>query len=240
MKYSFALYLFALSLIIVKSQTPVVLTSVLTKTVPSNGMLIFDASGFNFPLYNGRFVPGTLNLVVTNQKSQKPYSLNCFLYQFEGRLNLGTPKVGCVTKNLEEGEYTLEPFADPINFREARTNFALQPFSGTLSFSVFTGSELYFYEDDVTPDEEFEYRNDYEDTDFTLFEYSQRQTTTTIYFDNIPVTCYTFGAKLRCSLRADQFQQVRYKEYTVNIKDSANNLKRNYFVNPFLITLEYL
>lgn len=240
MKYTFVLCLVALTLISLTSQTPVLLTNVLTKNVPSNGMLILDTSGFNFPLYDGRFVPGTFFLTVVNQGTKNPTVLSCFLYQFEGRVNNESPKVGCLTKNLPEGEYNLEPFELPIDFYEARTRFELQPFSGTFTFNVFSGSELYFYEDDGTPDEDFEYRNQNEKTDFSLFEYVSQPMKTTIYFDSIPVSCDTYGAKLKCWLNANQFTQTRYKEYTVNIMDSARNMKKNYFVNPFLITLEYL
>lgn len=242
MRYTFALCIFALFLIIVKSQSqyPVNLVKVLTERVPSDGMLIFDSAGFSFPLYDGRFMPGNFRLSVINEVTQVKTDLDCFLYQFEGRAYLGTPKVGCLTRNLEVGDYYLAPFEVPIPFYEARTRFVLQPFSGQFNFTVFKGSELYFYEDDGTPDEEFEYRTEYEDIDFDLFEYVQTPAPITIYFDQIPVGCRTFGAKLRCSLRANQFDQVRYKRYNVFLKDSENNVKRNYFVNPVSITLEYL
>lgn len=240
MRYTFTLCLFVLSLIMETSQYQINLVSVLTERVPSNGMLIMDVRGFTFPLYDGRFFPGSFYLSVVNQGTQQKTSLSCFLYQFEGRANLESPKIGCLTQNLEPGTYSLVPFVNNIVFTEARTRFELQPFSGNFNFVVFSGSELYFYEDDGTPDEEFEYRNEREDIDFSLFQYAQTPMTTTIYFEKIPVSCNTFGAKLRCVLRANQFDQTRYKKYTVYIKDSENNVKRNYFVNPVSITLEYL
>lgn len=239
MKYTFVLCLFAMSLILVKSQYPIELVNVLTERVPSDGMLILDTTGFIYPLYDGRFIPGTFNLYAANQETKEQTKLDCFFYQFEGRLNPETPKIGCLLRNLEEGEYYLEPSINPIFFIEARTKFELQPYLEQFNFTVFKGSELYFYKDDGTPDEEFEEFHDNKEIEFSLFEYAQSSISSTIYFDNMPVSCNTFGAKLRCRVNASQFEQLRYKVYTVYIEDSENNVKRNYFVNPISVTLDY-
>lgn len=238
MKAALILYLFALSLYLANAQYNIQVTKILTEQVASDGFLVLETTGLNFPIrIYGRPNLNQFQLLLTGENNNTEHTLSCFVYQFEHPYSSPT-KIGCRVRGLTPGRYSLNPLPveKPINLYGSR-QVTLLPFNVAGSFEITPGKEFYFYEYDEN-DEEFEYPNDYEDIDFDLFE-TGTGTTQEIYFDDIPVQCYLSLYKMRCGLTANMFPYERYHTYNVYLKDSAGNKKRNYFVLPVVIYMNF-
>ena len=62
-----------------------------------------------------------------------------------------------------------------------------------------------------------------------------------ITIDNIPLTCSVTNVnKLNCPVIAKGFVQERKHLYQPYLLDSNQMIKKNYFINPIEITLEYI
>ena len=119
-----------------------------------------------------------------------------------------------------------------------RYEITIPPFYIPNYFQVTKGKEIYFY-DTEEKDEEFDFLGEVEGMDFDLFEYNAG--VKNIYLDDIPISCYSISTKFRCTMSSLAFpQNEKYQTYNVYIKDSLGNKKRNYFVLPIRITLDYL
>ena len=237
MKASLFLYLFALSLLLANAQYNVQITKILTEKVASDGMLILDTTGLNVPLrMKGRPNPNQFTLTLNNEADNSKTTLYCFIYQFEHPYS-EPAKVGCRTRGLTPGRYSISPLATEIRFNvNYRTQVTLLSFNIAGSFEVTEGQETYFYEYDDNA-EDFDRPNEYEDIDFDLFEIVGGSTE--IYFDDIPVQCYLSSYKIRCSITPNMFPHTSFASYNVYIKDSLGNKKRNYFVLPVTIVFKY-
>ena len=218
------------------------ITRILTPRVASNGLLILDTGGLNLVLKkedNQNINQFQLKLTRLNYNTL--YTLSCFLYQFENK-DSSTPKIGCRTRGLPQGTYKVSPLSTTVNLVVGKAIFLrvivrINPSEITGTFQITEGNELYFY-DYKAKDEDFEHTGHIEDIEFSLFEPVTGQVK--IYFDNIPIDCFATKYKLTCNLYASKFQRVRNRNYLVYTTDSAGNKKRNYFVLPVKITLNYL
>ena len=243
MKDYLFLYVFVLSFFF-SNDIPisyVEVTRVLTPKVASNGLLILDMLAFRILLI--KEVNHKINqfqLKVQNLKSNAETTLSCFLFQNEDKV-VRAIKAGCYTKGLTPGNYIISPVsikATVMTVESLRAQIRIDPSDIDTKFEVIEGSEVYFY-DFETKDEDFEYPGHIEDIEFSLFEPASGYQT--IYFDNIPIECYAVQYKLTCNLFTSMFaNDKRVQIYNVYIKDSAGNKKRNYFVQPVNITLNYL
>ena len=237
MKGTLILCLFALSLFLVNAQYNVRPTRVLTPRVASDGFLILDTSGLNFPLRMKNLPQqDQFQLTITNQASNTNTRLSCFIYQFEV-LSRSSSKIGCRTRGLTPGKYSLAPLVQTLPFVAVGRQLRLLPFNIAGSFEVTNAKEVYFYEYDDN-DEDFDYNADTEEIDFDLFEpTSQLQE---VYFGNVLVSCRPINYELKCTLSPKILgQNTRRRSYTIYIKDSNGIRKRNYFVLPVNIVLKY-
>ena len=229
------LCLFALSLFLVNTQYVVHATNLLTPKVASDGFLILDTKGLTFPL-RMKNLPrqDQFKLTVTNTASNANTKLSCFLYQFENSY-YSSAKIGCRTRGLTPGKYTLAPLTNTLTFTPVRNPVVLQTFNIPDTFEVTKGKELYFYEYDDN-DEDFDRPSDVEDIDFDLFEPASGNHQ--IYFENVEVNCSAIRYELKCRLTPNMFSRSK-SSYNVFIKDSLGNKKRNYFVLPVTIIYKY-
>lgn len=237
MKGALILCLFALSLFLVNSQYNVRITDLLTPVVASDGFLILDTRGLNFPLRMiNRPEQNQFQLIVTNEEDNSSTKLSCFLYQFES-LSRDSAKIGCRTRGLAPGKYSINPLSDKLLFSAVRKSITLLPFTIVDTFEVTEAKEVYFYEYDDN-DEDFERSTDRDDIDFHLFEPTSEAQE--IYFEDIPVKCRPSYYELKCPVTPKTFDQAKRRQtYTIFIKDTNGLKKRNYFVHPATITLEY-
>ena len=243
MKDYLFLYVFVLSFFF-SNDIPISIariTGVLTPKVASNGLLILDMLPLKITLkkeINHKINQFQLN--VQNLKTNTQTTLSCFLFQFDDKVVTAT-KAGCYTKGLTPGKYIIKPIGTMITVvteQPLRTKLKVDPSEIVTTFEVTTGNELYFY-DYERKEEDFEYSGHVEDIEFSLFEPASG--TKTIYFNDIPINCYAVQYKLTCNLYSSMFPNNRKSQtYSVYIKDSLGNKKRNYFVLPVQITLKYL
>ena len=238
MKDYLILYVFTLCFFFSNAEFNVRVIIVLTSKVASNGILILETIGLNEYLkkedyrYINHF---PLRVQEINDKSLT--YLTCFLYQFEDQYRT---RIGCHTKGLTPGKYQLYPYTTSISLVTKNSSFLIQIsiVETDRAFEVTTGNELYFY-DYEKKEEDFEYSGHIKDIEFSLFEPVSGQTT--IYFGNIPIACNAVISKLTCKLYSNKFpSNKKIQTYDVFIKDSLGNLKKNYFVRPVQITLNYL
>lgn len=237
MKATLILYFFALSLFLANAQYSVQVTKILTDKVASDGFLILETSGLNVPLrYHRHPNLNQFQLTLTGETNNTERSLSCFLYQFEYPYS-SPSKIACRVRGLTPGRYSLNPLPTQLTFNANYFHkVTLLPFNVAGTFEVTEGKELYFYDYEAN-DEDFEYQNDYEDIDFDLFEVASG--TQDIYFDDIPVQCYLSLYKIKCNLNANMFPYQRSNSYSVYIKDTLGNKKRNHFVLPVNIYMNF-
>ena len=239
MKNYLILYVFALCFFFSNAISNVRVTRILTPKVASNGLLILDTLGLNDILKkedNQKINQFQLRIQGVNTISLT--SLYCFLYQFEDQL---TTRIGCLTRGLTPGKYTLYPFSTSVSLvtkNSLRTLIRISIANIAGIFEVTTGNELYFY-DYQKKEEIFEFSGHIEDIKFSLFQPASGNQT--VYLNDIPIACTAFKYKLTCNLYSNNFPSNRkIQTYNVYIKDSLGNRKLNYFVRPVQITLNYL
>ena len=239
MKDYLILYVFALCFFFSNAISNVRVIFILTPKVASNGLLILSTSGLNVALKKeDKQKLNQFQLRIQRLDNNFQVSLYCFLYQFEDQLSA---RIGCPTRGLTPGTYKLIPYSTTFflvteNSLRAQIRIDVANIGGT--FEITTGNELYFY-DYEKKEENFEYSGHIEDIEFSLFEPASGPKT--IYFNNIPITCYAVQYKLTCNLYSYKFPSNRKTQnYSVIIMDSLGNKKANYFVQPVQINLNYL
>ena len=240
MKDYLFLYVFVLSFFFSNAITNARIVYILTPKVASNGLLILATSGIIKSLKKEDNPSKTrFQLKIQNTNSNTQIGLSCFVYQFEDQISY---KIGCFTRGLAPGKYIILPLSTTVTLvteNSLRIQLRMDPSNiAGRTFEVTEGNELYFY-DYGKNEEDFEYSGHVEDIEFSLFEPASGPKT--IYFKDIPITCYAVQYKLTCNLYSNKFPNNRKTQlYDVFIKDSLGNTKRNFFVQIVNITLNYL
>ena len=212
------------------------INSILTEKVASNGLLILNITGLQYPVNELHYgSPTRFRLTIKNDKTSVETRLYCDFYQFYNNYRLSA-KIFCLTEDLEEGIYSVNPITETISYKNTnnlKINFLPSIIKGT--FQVQSGKEVYFYDFRGRKHIDF-YRNyDCERLEFSIFD-SINNEDTKIYFDDIPIDCYTQDLKMYCPIKAEQFPQVNNKTYTATLA----NRKTNYFVLEIYIKMYYI
>ena len=112
------------------------------------------------------------------------------------------------------------------------------PFNLSNSFNIIDGEEFYFYSLKQIKLSILDGIN-YIPVIFYLFDNTVKETV--IYLEDIPFPCKASGSYLRCNISTQDLpQENRFQSLNVYIKDSNGNKKRNYFVYPIDIKLDYV
>ena len=210
------------------------LKDILSTEVCSTGWFIFDAE-LNIPIKDP-ITTEYLFKVTLRSPNGGAYS-SCFLIHFEGKTDA---KVGCITRDWHLRLYQVVPSMVKVSYNLNAHTINVLPYSIKTPFQITTGSELYFY----SPVYEIKLNFAKADETSTLEFYLVSQTSSANFsfnLDDIKIECTVKdGKKLLCPVTAENLIQEKNYIYQVYIKDSINRKKKNYFVNPIEVTLQYI
>jgi hypothetical protein len=236
MKSIFILFITSLILPNFESNTyNLQIKELLTQDVCSIGIFVLDAE-LNIPMKDkvnsDKFFP----VFLRNSKGSQGYTA-CFLLHYP---ETTAAKVGCIIPGYEEAVYQILPFTQTGSYTLYGHTINVLPYAIKTPFVMKAGLELYYF----SPIYEIKLNFVKADETINLELYYFTQTSDTysiIGFDNVGLACTVSGGnKLLCPVIAKNLVQERKHIYTPNLIDTNGKVKKNYFVNPVEITLEYI
>ena len=208
---------------------------ILTQDVCSYGIFVLDAE-LNMPIKDALNIDSHFKLYVRNSKSVQAYT-ECFLMHFPG---VTTAKVGCYIPGVQENVFQIVPVTETGSYTLYGHTINILPYSIKQPFSVKAGLELYYYTPYYEIKKYFLKKDEISILEFYLFSKTSSQDML-VYLDKILIECrVNSGIKLVCPVIAKGFVQERNHIYEANLIDTNKKIKKNYFVNPIEIILEYI
>ena len=235
MKFILILFITALFLPNIESNTyNLQLKDILSTEVCSTGWFIFDAE-LNMPIKDPMSVQYLFQVAL--RASEGAGVSSCFIMYFEGKTDA---KVGCITTDFHLRLYQVVPSRIKASYNLNGHTINVLPYSIKTPFQITTGSELYFYSTVYEIKLNFAKADETKNLEFYLV----KQTSSANYaftLDDINIECTVKeGKKLVCPVTAKNLIQESNHMYQAYIKDSNKNKKKNYFVNPIEVTLQYI
>ena len=239
MKSIFILFITAMFLPNIESNTyNLQIKGLLTQETCSFGIFVLDAE-LNIPMKDEATSDKFFKIYLRNSNGNEGYT-SCFLLHFPGTISA---KVGCIIYEFAEAVYQILPATQTESYTLYGHTINILPYSIKIPFWIKVGFEFYYY----SPKYEMKLNFAKKDEESNLEVYLFSPTSETnigkymiILLDNIRFECYAIGGiKLFCSVKAKDLVQERKHIYIPKVIDTNGNVKRNYFVNPVEITLEY-
>ena len=208
----------------------------LTPEVCSDGMVILSAN-VNLPFNNINIYLNAFHIEVINKDTDEESYLWCFIQQKES--DGDEASIGCFTRRLEEGTYSITELEDPITFYIGRNHFEIKPFKIRKTFKVTSGKEIYFNEPDGEQELVFSDEDEEEKLVYYLFEYlTDKKCNIYLRYDDedtkVPCTI-SYGRKMVCTVNSDKLENAKNRSYEVLIEDSNGKGKKNYFVSSVVV-----
>ena len=239
MKTIIILFITALFLPNIESNTyNLQIKEILTQEACSYGIFVLDAE-LNKPLKEEANSDEFFNIYLRNSNGNEGYT-SCFLFHFP---ETTAAKVGCIIYEFPEAVYQILPTTETKSYKLYGHTINILPYSIKMPFWIIYGLELYYYSPKYEIKLNFETEDEEGNLEFYLFSRTSEQNYgeyITILLDNISFECRIGMLKLTCHVKAKDFIQEREHIYMPNLIDSYDSVKRNYFVNPVEITLEYI
>ena len=235
MKSILILFITALLLPNIESNTyNLQLKDVISTEVCVNGYFVLDAE-LNMPIKDPVTLEYLFKILLRNNGGGGYTS--CFLIHFEGQTAV---KVGCIAPNWSLTLFQVLPstLKTPYNLYGHTIN--LLPYSLKTPFQVSGGSQLDYYSTIYEIKMNFAKAEEESTLEFYLISKTS-STTHAIYLDDIKIECTVKdGKKLICPVTAKNLIQERNHIYQANLIDSKSKIKKNHFVNPIEVTLQYI
>ena len=238
MKASLVLCLSLLSLVS-SANYSLEVQDLLTPEVCSDGMVILSAT-VNLPFDNINIYLNAFHISVVNDKTDDESYLWCFIQQIDS--DGKEANIGCFTRRLEEGTYTISKLEDEISFYIGRNYFVISPFNIKKKFTVKSGKEIYFNEPDGEQELIFSDDDTEEKLVYYLFEYlTDKKCNIYLRYNDdeskqTKVQCtISYGRKLVCPVDSEKLPYQKGRNYDVFIEDSNGDIKKNYFVRPVVV-----
>ena len=244
MKSFLILCLSLLYLVSSASDYSVSVQDLLTPKVCSDGMVILSAK-VNLPFDNINVYLNSFHISVTNEETEEQSYLWCFIQQ---KRNDGkSADIGCFTRRLEEGTYSIDKEEDKITFYIGRNKFTVDPFEIEDTFEVTSGKEIYSNEPDGQQELFYSEEDEENYLEYYLFEYTTEKKAK-IHLVNkdddtedISFSCpISYGRKIECTIKSDrlELESGDKREYIVYIEDSNKEKKQNFFVDNVIVEYE--
>ena len=240
MKTIIILFITALFLPNIESNTyNLQIKEILTQIVCNTfGIFVLDAE-LNIPMKEEATSDKFFPVFLRNSKGDEYYA-ECFLFHFP---ETTAAKVGCIIDEFQDAVYQILPTTETESYKLYGHTINILPYSIKMPFWIIYGLELYYYSPKYEIKLNFETEDEESNLEFYLFSPTSEQNYgkyITILLDNISFECRIGLLKLICHVKAKYFIQEREHIYMPNLIDSYDSVKRNYFVNPVEITLEYI
>ena len=208
---------------------------ILTQDVCSYGLFALDAE-LNMPIKDALNIESHFKIYVRNSKSVQEYT-ECFLMHFPG---VTTAKVGCYIPGAQENVYQILPVNETRSYSLYGHTINILSYLVKKPFTVKKGLELYYYTPYYETKKYFLKKDEISILEFYLFSKTSSEDML-VYLDKILIKCrVNSGIKLVCPVIAKGFVQERNHIYEANLIDTNKKIKKNYFVNPVEIILEYI
>jgi len=237
MKNILILFIISLFLPDIESNTyNLQLKDVLSTEVCSTGYFIIDAE-LNMPIKDPVTAECFFKVTFRTSDGQTAGFSSCFLLHFEGKT---AAKVGCITDNFHQVLFQITPSKVKVPHKLYGHTINLLPFTLKTPFQVISGSETNYYS--LT----YEIKLNLSKADETstlefILTYSTSSTKYPIVLDDIKIECTVKeGKKIFCPVTAKNLIQEKNHIYQPYLIDSNNRKKKNYFVNPIEVTLNYI
>ena len=224
-----------------EGEIDVKITNIISKDVAFGGYLFLETDGITIPSTSLN-QENIFDLSIINDEDKNIYSLMCFFYKFNEDFYKGTANIACYIsqqKSMKPGKYHLYPLINKMSFLFFEIYIAnILPFNFSESFNIIDATEFYFYS--LKKNElSFYYDTSSKTVKFDLFENSIKDIE--IYLEETPISCQTSVYRMNCIISAKELpQDKRYQSLNVYIKDSKGNKKKNYFIYPIDIILNYI
>lgn len=232
------LILFIMSLFLTNVETNTYnlkIKSLLTPNVCCYGMFILDAE-LNIPIKDSLKSDKFFPVALRNSNSHQGGTA-CFLVHFPG---VTSAKVGCIIPGFEQAVYQILPFTQTGSYTLYGHTINVLPYTIKDPISMVAGIEMYYFSPTYEIKMNFKSLNEQGTLEFLLFTDVSGEKVI-IAIDEILLACNVKnGNQLKCPVVAKGFVQERKHLYQPYILDTNKKVKKNYFINPIEITLEYL
>ena len=244
MKSEMILLLFTLSFTFINLQEKeepdyiVKITNIINKDVYIDGYLFLETDGILIsPMsFNQENI---FSLKIKNDEDNKVSSLMCFFHQFDKFY--GTAKIACYIspRTIKAGKHHLVPLQEEMSFLfDEMYILSILPFNFKEEINIIDDNLLYFYSIKKIRTSFF---NETHQKEITFDLYDSSTKATTIYLEDIPITCQPSGHRLICPITANELpQEDRLLSLNVYLKDSKGNKVINYFVYPIDFMFYYI
>ena len=149
-------------------------------------------------------------------------------------------KVGCMVDDYEEALYQILPHTETKYYTLYGHTINVLPYSIKKPFIVLDGLEFYYYTPIYEIRMNFRDFNEEQNLKFYLFSKTSLAKIT-ICLDRILIECtVNNGMELKCPIIPRILVLEKNHFYEPYILDTNNKIKRNYFVNPIEINLQFL
>ena len=213
------------------------ITKILSKDIALNGYLFLETDGvlIHPTSFNQENI---FDLSIVSDEDKNINSLLCFFYKFERYV--GPAIIACeINSKVKSGKYHLKPLEEKMSFLFSEIYIVnILPFDFKESFNIIEGNEFYFTS--LSPIQlSFSNKGEIKTIKFELLESVSEEII--LYLEDIRIICRASGRKMRCPILANDLpQDNRFKSFNVYIEDSQGNKKKNYFVYPIDIILDYI
>ena len=237
MKSILILFIIALFLPNIESNTyELQIKELLTQDVCNYGIFVLEAE-LNMPIKDPVTSETFFKIFLRNSIGEQGYTV-CFLLHYPGKT---AAKVGCIIPGFSEAVYQILTLNAKAFYNLYGHTINFLPYSIKTPFVVKTGMELYYF----TPT--YEIKLNYLKADetsileFYLFSETSSLEKSIVALDEIGFMCTVKeGTKLFCPVTAKDLKQEKKHIYQPYLIDTNGKVKKNIFVNPIEITLQYI
>ena len=219
-----------------ESEFNITITKIISKNISSGGYLFLETDGIL--IHSTSFNQENIfDLSIISDEDKSIFSLLCFFYKYERFI--GPAMIACEINSQKKGKYHLKSLENTKSFLFSEIYIVnILPFNFGESFNIIEGYEFYFY---TLKKNSLDFYNNVETKTIKFEFYAQISKEITFYLEDIPITCEASRSKMICPISAKDFpQDNRFQSLNVYIKDSQGNKKKNYFVYPIEIILNYI